>query len=171
MEWVHDYKAKYDRNKIAPAEFYVGGADDIAYGNDFYELDSDEAMIITFRPPKAKYWAFQLCDLWFKTMDWANRKNSINHRQAHVDDDGLCRVVVAHKDPGVPNWLDTGGEEAGILQYRWIWTEDNPQPTLERMPLEQVRSALPKETPVVSAEERRTEIYGRQLHRLRRERI
>ena len=90
-EWVRELRTHYDRNAIAPAVFYVGGADDIAYGNDYYELDPDEAMVIEFRPPRAKYWAFQLCDLWFKTMDWPNRKNSINHRQAHLDADGLCR--------------------------------------------------------------------------------
>lgn len=170
-EWVRDYKREYDRNAIAPAVFYVGGADDIAYGNDYYELDLGEAMIVSFRPPQAKYWAFQLCDLWFKTMDWPNRKNSINHRQASIDKDGLCRIVIAHTDPGVPNWLDTGGEEAGVLQYRWIWTEDNPQPTLERVPLDEVRSSLPPETPIATPDSRREEVHRRQRHRLRREQI
>jgi hypothetical protein len=170
-EWVADYKRNYDRTKIAPAVFYVGGADDIAYGNDYYEVAEGEALIITFRPPKAKYWAFQLCNLWFTTMDWPNRKNSINHRQAHLDADGLCRIVVAHSDPGVANWLDTAGEQEGILQYRWIWTEDNPQPTLERVALDKVRSALPADTPRITPEARRDEIHRRQRHRLRRERI
>lgn len=170
-EWVVALRQKYKRDEIAPAVFYVGGADDIAYGNDYYELPADEAMIIEFQPPRAKYWAFQLCDLWFKTTDWPNRKASINHRQARLDSDGRCRIVVAHRDPGIPNWLDAAGEETGVLQYRWIWTEDNPRPSLRRVAFDDVRRALPGETPTVSARERRTEIYVRQLHRLRRERI
>ena len=171
QEWVVALEQKYKRDEIAPAVFYVGGADDIAYGNDYYELDAGEAMIIEFEPPRARYWAFQLCDLWFKTTDWPNRKMSINHQQAHLDGDGRCRIVVAHRDPGVSNWLDTNGEEKGVLQYRWIWTENNPQPSLTRVAFEDVRGALPVETPSVSSEERRAEIYRRQRHRLRRERI
>lgn len=170
-EWVVALRQKYKRDEIAPAVFYVGGADDIAYGNDYYELAADEAMIIEFQPPRAKYWAFQLCDLWFKTTDWPNRKASINYRQARLDADGRCRIVVAHRDPGIPNWLDAAGEETGVLQYRWIWTQDNPKPTLRRVAFEDIRRSLPDETPTVSARERRREIHGRQLHRLRRERI
>jgi len=171
QEWVEDLKARYDRDEIKPAEFYVGGADDIAYGNDYYELPDGEAMIIEFEPPQAKYWAFQLIDLWFKTPDWANQKVSINHKQAHIDPDGRCRVVLAHEDPGIENWLDTGGEREGVLQYRWIWTENNPLPSLRRVPVAEVRDALPADTPTVTPEQRRDEIHRRQLHRLRRERI
>jgi len=29
--------------------------------------------------------------------------------------------VVAHRDPGEPNWLDTGGREVGLLTLRWFW--------------------------------------------------
>jgi len=170
-EWVVALERRYKRDEIAPAVFYVGGADDIAYGNDYFELSPDEAMVIEFQPPQAKYWAFQLCDLWFKTTDWPNHKSSINHRQAHIDADGRCRVVVAHRDPGVPNWLDTAGQQTGVLQYRWIWTEDNPKPRLQRVPFTEIRSTLPEQTPEVTAKQRREEIHRRQLHRLRRERI
>ncbi len=170
-EWVVALREKYRRDRIAPAEFYVGGADDIAYGNDYYELPDGEAMLIEFQPPQARYWAFQLCDLWFKTTDWPNHKSSINHHQARLDSDGRCRIVVAHVDPGVPNWLDTAGELEGVLQYRWIWTRDNPVPVLRRLPVAELRAVLPADTPRVTPGERRREVHARQLHRLRRERI
>lgn len=171
QEWVDDLRQRYDPSRVKPAEFYVGGADDIAYGNDYYVLPEGEAMILEFDLPDAKYWQFQLVDLWFKTPDWPNLKNSINYRQAHLDADGRCRIVIAHEDPGVPNWLDTAGEREGVLQYRWIWTKDNPVPALRRVPIRDVRGALPAGTPTVTPEERRAEIHQRQLHRLRRERI
>jgi hypothetical protein len=171
QEWVDDLRERYDPASVQPAEFYVGGADDIAYGNDYYTLPEGEAMILEFEPPKAKYWSFQLIDLWFKTPDWPNQQMSINHRQAHLDADGLCRVVVSHSDPGIANWLDTAGEKEGVLQYRWIWTQNNPQPTLRRVPIGELLAALPEGTPRVTSEERRQQIYQRQLHRLRRERI
>ena len=171
QEWVDDLRERYDPDTIKPAEFYVGGADDIAYGNDYYVLPEGEALIIEFEPPKARYWAFQLIDLWFKTPDWANRKTSINHKQAWLDADGRCRIVVAHDDPGVPNWLDTDGQTEGVVQYRWIWTENNPHPTTRRVPVGDVRSHLPDGTPTVDPAQRCDEIHRRQLHRLRRERI
>jgi hypothetical protein len=30
------------------------------------------------------------------------------------------RVVVAHRDPGVPNWLSMAGHSRGVLGVRWV---------------------------------------------------
>lgn len=169
--WVPELRQNYDPNEIAPAIKYVGGADDIRYGNDYYRLASDEALVVELTPPQARYWAFQLCDVWFVTMDYTNRVVSLNDEQLHVDTDGLCRIVVSHIDPGTPNWLDTGGAEEGCLQYRYIWTEDNPLPNIRRVDASAVRDALPSETPVVTAEERGQEILARRRCVARREQL
>jgi hypothetical protein len=29
-------------------------------------------------------------------------------------------AVVAHRDPGVPNWLDTAGHAHGTVGVRWV---------------------------------------------------
>ena len=39
----------------------------------------------------------------------ANRQSSLNGHQAVLDPDGVFRAVISARDPGVPNWLDTGG--------------------------------------------------------------
>jgi hypothetical protein len=36
--------------------------------------------------------------------------------------------VVAHADPGVPNWIETAGHRHGTMCFRWIGAEDPPQP-------------------------------------------
>ena len=55
---------------------------------------------------------------------------SLNRAQTTVDDDGTFTVVVAHRDPGVPNWLDTEGRPFGLVFWRFFLPEgpiDVPQ--------------------------------------------
>jgi hypothetical protein len=170
-EWVRDYRERRRDGVLAPAVRYAGGADDILYGNDAYVLPEGQAIVIECGVPLARYWQFQLVDLWFGSMDYANRVSSLNHTQLHVDADQKVRVVIAHEDPGVPNWLDTGGHLEGIIQYRYIWItqDEQPQPTIQTLPLDQVRSALPAKTPVVTPDARRQQVAARQAHLRRRE--
>ena len=168
-QWVDRMRSDHDPATLKPAARFVGGADDIYYGNDWFRLAPDEALVIETELPDARYWAFQLCDVWFRTMEYASRQSSLNHHQARIDADGRFRCVVAHRDPGVPNWLDTGGHPEGMIQYRWIWSRSNPKPLLRRVPFAEICSALPSDTPRVTPEERRCRIAGRQLHVARRE--
>jgi hypothetical protein len=168
-QWIEQMRKAHERNALKPAVRFVGGADDIFYGNDMFELGPDEALLIEFEPPDARYWQIQLCDVWFRTLDYATRQTSLNHHQAVLDADGRFRCVIAHRDPGVPNWLDTAGHPEGMIQYRWVWTRNNPAPTLSRVRFDAVRSLLPAGTPRVSPEERRCRIAGRQAHLARRE--
>jgi hypothetical protein len=103
--------------------------------------------------PDARYWAFQLVDACFRSLDWARHQTSLNHAQARVDADGRLHLVVAHRDPGVANWLDTTGLAAGVFQYRFIWARTRPQPTARIVPLDAVADALPHAARV-SPEER-----------------
>jgi hypothetical protein len=168
-EWVTRLRADHRDGELAPARGYSGGADAILYGNDLFRVGADEALVIETEVPQARYWAFQLCDLSFVTLDYANRQTSLNHVQTRVDPDGRVRLVVAHRDPGVPNWLDCAGHAEGVIQYRWIWTRSNPRPRLRRLPWDALRRALPESTPAVSAAERRLAIAARQAHVARRE--
>jgi hypothetical protein len=168
-EWVAALRSRPGRGELAPARHYVGGADDIRYGNDLYRLDEDEVLLIETALPRARYWAFQLCDLWFQSLDYANRQTSLNGHQARLDADGVFRCVVAHRDPGVPNWLDTAGHREGLIQYRWIWAETSPEPQARVLPFGELRSALPADTPRVTPEQRRAAIRIRQEHIRRRE--
>ena len=44
------------------------------------------------------------------------------------EDDGSVRIVVAHEDPGVPNWINTVGHARGTMCFRWIRAKEHPQP-------------------------------------------
>jgi hypothetical protein len=87
-QWVDRMRADHDPAVLKPAARFVGGADDIYYGNDWFRLAPDEALVIETELPDARYWAFQLCDVWFRTMEYASRQSSLNHHQARIDADG-----------------------------------------------------------------------------------
>jgi hypothetical protein len=168
-QWIDQMREAHDPKQLKPAIHFVGGADDIFYGNDMYRIGPDEALVIESAPPDARYWQIQLCDIWFRTLDYATRQSSLNHEQARLDADGRFRCVIAHRDPGVANWLDTAGYEEGMIQYRWVWSRSNPHPTLRRVRFDEIAAALPAGTVRITPEERRREIAARQAHVARRE--
>jgi hypothetical protein len=169
MEWVDQLRRAHRPGAIAPARRFAGGAPDIYYGNDWYRLGDDEALIFESELPDARYWQIELCDPWFKTLEFASRQTSLNHEQARVDADGRFRCVIAHRDPGVQNWLDTTGNREGMIQYRWIWTRTNPQPGVRTVPFAEIAKHLPADTPRTSTEQRRAAIAVREAQLRRRE--
>ncbi len=169
MEWVEQLRRAYRPGAISSARRFAGGAPDIYYGNDWYALRDDEALIFESELPDARYWQIELCDPWFKTLEFASRQTSLNHNQARVDADGRFRCVIAHRDPGVQNWLDTTGNREGMIQYRWIWTRTNPQPSVRAVPFAEIAKHLPADTPRYSADQRRAAIAVREAHVRRRE--
>ena len=62
------------------------------------------------------------------------------------------------------------GHLEGLVQYRYIWTKNDPEPSARIVREGDLRAALPKETPRVSPEERRRTIAQRQAHVAWRER-
>jgi hypothetical protein len=54
---------------------------------------------------------------------------------ASVDEDGKVRLVVAATDPGVGNWLDTGGRQRGFVVLRWLDNPAAPPVTTRVVPL------------------------------------
>jgi hypothetical protein len=156
-------------NHISAPRSVAAGAAGIAYGSGFYTLADDEAMVIEGGAPDAWHWNFLLYNIgWFESLDIANRTTSLNGAQMRVDDDGSFRIVVAHRDPGTPNWLDTSGLESGMITYRYLHARSAPDVTARVVALDDVRSVLPSDTPVVSPRERRAQIAVRQRHIARR---
>jgi len=82
-------------------------------------LAPDEALIVTTTAAGATFRNTSLCDLFFKTVDYWSRTGSLNADQMAADEDGRFTYVIAHEDPGVHNWLDTGGRRRTIFGHRW----------------------------------------------------
>ena len=142
-----------------------------AYYDGIHEITEDEALIVeTDLPRTSRYWQILVADDRFCTVDWVNRQSSLNDHQARIDTDGRFRAVVAHRDPGVHNWLDAAGLPSGVLQLRWNRASDHPDPVVHKVRLDEVRAHLPADTPVVTPVERaqslRVRRRGAQLRRV-----
>ena len=158
-------------NVVNAATSTKGGADNIKYGNVMWELEDDEALLITCEEPEAEYWNWTIHTLhYLESGDWANRQTSLTGHQTHIDDDGRMRIVLAHEDPGCPNWIDTEGRKRGMINYRWVWPSTAPIPTCEHVKLSEVRGMLPEKHPTVGSEERRCKLAGRRLEAWKRHR-
>jgi hypothetical protein len=136
------------------------------YAFCFFDLAPDEALVVDCDIPDSRYWSFHLYNLaWWEALEYAKRITSLNHTQTRISDDGRVRVVVAHEDPGVPNWLDTEGRREALLTLRWFWPNGAaPSPSTQLVKLADVRAALPGDTPTVDAAERHREIQRRRDH-------
>lgn len=85
----------------------------------WFDLKADEALVITLTSMGARYLGFQLSDLWGVAPEYTRHTSSLTHKQARPNPDGTYTYVISSKDPGVWNWLDTVGQQAGIFAIRW----------------------------------------------------
>lgn len=139
-----------------------GGLAGQSYYSSVFDLAGDEALIVAVRPPgRCLYRSIQLASEFQETLDWHNNQSSLNDVQAKPDRDGILRIVVAASDPGVPNWLDTAGYRQGIVEGRWMGCDSNPVPSVEKVPLAELRKHLPSNTRTVSRTERERTIRER----------
>ena len=149
-------------NQIGPPASPPGGADNIMYGSCIWELDDDQALVVTCETPKAQYFGFCIHTLgWLESGDFANRQVSLSGDQLHADDDGRIRVVVSARDPGVPNWIDNEGRRRGLLVYRWVFSTTAPEPSSEVVSVDAVRSRMVKGHPAIDEVERRRRLRTR----------
>ncbi len=120
-----------------------------------WSIAEDEALIIEVEPPDALYWSVSLGNFWWETIDYANRQSSLNGHQAALDPDGVFRAVVAHRDPGVANWLDTAGNRHGAMIFRWLRADGAPVPQVRAVPFGELSAALPPDSPKLDTASRR----------------
>jgi hypothetical protein len=126
-----------------------------------WELHPDEALIVEVEPPEGIYWSFSIGNPWWETIHYGRHQSSLNAHQAAVDSDGVVRVVLCERDPGVANWLDTAGHSNGPIILRCVRTKTAPTPSTRVVPFDQVHAELPPDTTTVGAEERASILAGR----------
>ena len=151
-EFVHDnLKFFLDFNAGPPTNGFMPPIDRTAIGAAAenrpvigrFELEPDEALILEVEPPKGVYWSYSMGNPWWETIHYGRHQSSLNAHQAHVDSDGVLRVVISSRDPGVANWLDAAGHSNGAMILRCVRTESAPTPTARVVKFADVGSALP----------------------------
>lgn len=122
-----------------PTKTFGWAAGDAAYAMGSYDIAEDEALVIEGRSPESAFWNLCLWNRFLHTYNYDYEQVTINGGQVTYEPDGSWRIVVAHTDPGVPNWLSTQGHPSGRLWFRWFHPEATPdRPTTKVVPLSEL---------------------------------
>ncbi len=146
-EWAEGFARQ--PNVLLPMDPAVtGGAHgdpNIAFHMGYWQLGPDEALIVEAEPPACDFWNFQLNNHWMESLDYRHHRIHYNKHTARYEPDGSFRLVVAHRDPGASNWVDTAGHAQGTMGLRWIKAAAHPTP----------RTRVVKQTEIAARESRR----------------
>lgn len=126
-----------------PTEGGGAGAIDNAYCAGVTVLGPDQAMIVEGRWPDCVYANVCFWNRFQQSTDYRYRSASLNRQQMQLNADGSWTFVLAHADPGVPNWIDTEGHVIGALYFRYLLSNGEiEQPRCRVVPLAEVSHHL-----------------------------
>ena len=135
-----------------------------AYFETVFDIAEDEALIIESELPETRpYWNLQVIDGLWNQVEYVYRQSSLNGLQATIDTDGKFRAVLAHRDPGVANWLDTGGNSYGMLIGRWYRCSSLPLPQVTKVKFDEIDRRLAALSAPVTQEEREVALRKRRI--------
>jgi hypothetical protein len=107
---------------VSPETFGLAAAD-ATYSMAPFVIDPDDALVMRGRWPKCRCANVSLWNRFLQTLDYANRPVSRNRAQTTLEPDGSFTMVLAHRDPGHPNWIDTEGRPYGMVFWRFMLAE------------------------------------------------
>jgi hypothetical protein len=125
-----------------------------------WRLASDEALIFEFADD-GEFWMLTNMGAFWNSMDYLYRPVSYTPSRSAIDSDGRVRLVMAHDDPGVHNWIDTQRFTEGYLTMRVIGSRQLPDVRTRVVPLAEVDTVLPADTQRVTPEERAAQLHAR----------
>lgn len=108
-------------------------AADNRYLQTKYQLAPDEALEMRGRFPDCRFANVLLFTRYWATYDFVNRQISVNRKTTKPEPDGSFRIIVAHEDPGLPNWLDTEGRPRGDIFWRFLLAPGHIEPIRTRV--------------------------------------
>ncbi|CAN5818887.1 hypothetical protein BH09ACT7_BH09ACT7_29690 [soil metagenome] len=182
MEWAGNFLAGAMRDWPEHSWRYSGGVCDPALTNQFppdkaadtssdtkrgrmaahmvWELQRDEALIVEMDNHDG-FWIFGMGGVFVGSMDFLHRAVSYTPARTIVDSDDVVRLVIAHDDPGVHNWLDTQGFSNGNLTYRNLMSTNQASFRTQLVKRADVLDALPAGTVTVGKDDRVAQLQAR----------
>lgn len=126
---------------------------DVSGGN--FHLDPGEALIVKVPDVPSAYSGIELMNVFGAALPSTLAQTTLNNTTAFHDPDGYTYYVVSATNPGVANWLDSNGVTSGEIFARFENLPDGADPTglpvtTEVVPVPDVASYLPADTPTVS---------------------
>ena len=165
--WFQSIWSGLAPNTITPAQAMRGaGGGLVTQGicNGNFVLGPDDAAVLEYDPAGAGYAAVQLTEWLYRSLDYHRIQSSLTAAQSAVDADGIIRVVIARRDPGVFNWLDTGGQSHVFSIMRWQRMQGEGRPisaALRLTTIDRLHAELPPGTRRVDAAERKLQLAER----------
>lgn len=140
-DWAQSYLPHL--NQLPPADQALcqnaGGDPNIFYYHSAWKLAPDEALVIhVARVPECRYWNLQIDNWWMESLDYRYHRIHHNKHSARLDADGGVTLVLAHRDPQHPNWLETAGHGSGTMCLRWVGASEHVHPTTRVLKLAEV---------------------------------
>ena len=114
---------------------------EMTYHGGRFVLEEGEALVVTVHQPATEflYWGLTTSSAWMESLDYRYTITNLNNRTAQRSEDGSWQLVIAPRNPGVPNWLDTQGRLTGYMIVRWVLADDPPHPTAGVVPIDRLR--------------------------------
>jgi hypothetical protein len=165
--WFQNMLSSQAVNTMLPAQPLASAGVGLAtqgVSSGHFRLGSDDAAIIDYDPAEAGYAAIELTDWLYRSLDYHLAQSSLTAAQSCIDPDGRIRVVIARRDPGVANWLDTRGQANVLMILRWQAMKAQGRPisaSLRLTTIDRLRAELPATTIWVDAAERAARIAER----------
>jgi hypothetical protein len=125
-----------------------------------WHLEPDEALVVEMDNHDG-FWVFGMGGVFGGSLDFLHRPVSYTPARTCVDSDNVVRLVLAHDDPGVHNWLDTQGFSHGNLSYRNLMSSHAASFRTRLIARSDLGDALPEDTVRVSAAERAAQLQLR----------
>ena len=129
-KWARDFQKHSNELPMFDPDVSLnaGGDPNIAYYHSHWAVARNEALLIEVMPPECEYWNFQLNNYWMESLDYLHHRIHTNKHLAQYEDDHSVRLIVAHENPGHPNWIETAGHSFGTMCFRWVRATEHPQP-------------------------------------------
>ena len=114
---------------------------EMTYHGGRWVLGEDEALIISVHRPSNEflYWGLTTSSAWMESLDYRYTTTNLNNHTAEPSPEGDWRLVISPRDPGVANWIDTGGRLEGYMIVRWVLADHPPHPSCELVRIDSLK--------------------------------
>jgi Protein of unknown function (DUF1214) len=130
----------------------------------YFQLDDDQALVVTIDPGNAGYFVVPVTNDWTITDNYWDQQTSLNNAltQAKPNPDGTYTIVISPQDPGVWNWVSTGGLNQGTISIRFQDLDPNssdlPTVSSQVVSLDELADVLPPTTVYATPQDRLDQI-------------
>lgn len=92
-----------------------------------YALEPDEALVVTVRHPKCRFWNLTAWNQYMAAPDLEYGRGGINSGSAVANSDGTVTIVISRAALAHPNAISTKDHPEGLLSFRWFHADELPE--------------------------------------------